>query len=479
MKVLSVYCLTCWGHSYQIDLSSWKKIVDFWEEDGINQVQFWLSGLFRSKRYPNTFIYPGAGIDTSQIHELIRYAHNKGIEFFLLTGVFGWFGLDEMTKLYPEIEAKQKPGWTNPPPEWWSYGFCPSHPKSREITLNYCQELADEFSEADGLALEMRDEYGPCVCEECSRMVGEHGERGYGAAKASFLEELGTSIWQRHPSFKFCVLTGYVQQTGEQDIAYYDWIAQKKSDPRWIWFNARRAEEYPGTDGKAHAFTELSDHILFWTSLYASHSAIETLNDLRKWKNYANYGMITTFNGFRWGQIPAPAHPSTLESISTRLYRIAFREFWKNPDISNEEFKETLSEELFRPNNERQVLETLLSLHKLYLNLIPYANLREKVEQAGWAFHDLLLSPGLVGHRDAESAEKALRELRDLIEKNRPFLSKVHNYLEANKLAPCDGRSLLEEGSNFCNKFSSDEFLRRLDLILEYFERSNKRREVV
>ena len=94
-------------------------------------------------------------------------------------------------------------------------------------------------------------------------------------------------------------------------------------------------------------------------------------------------------------------------------------------------------------------------------------------------FYHLLFFPGSAGYKDAKSVEKALREIRDLIEKNKQSLSKVHNYLKTKELIRCAGLSLLKEGSDHCHRFTSEDFLKKLDLILEYYECTDRKREKI
>jgi len=337
--------------------------------------------------------------------------------------------------------------------------------------------MSHEFSEADGFYLEMRDEYGPCVCEKCNKLVDDHGERGYGSSKASFLEELSAAVWKKHPNFKFVVATGYLQDTGEWDTAYYDWILRRKSDSRWSWLNARWAEKYPGLDDKEHPFTELSDQIIYWSNKYYL-PVMDTLDDFKKSEKCSNYGLCYTFEpGARWIELSASIIPDMSESVSTKLYRVAFKEICKNPKISNEEFKEAIFNQLFKPNEDKQLLEMLLSTHKSYLGLIGQSKLQEKVEAIN--FYHLLFFPGSVGYKDAKSVKKALREIRELIEKNKQSLSNVHNYLKTKELIRCAGLSLLKEGSDHCHRFTSEDFLKKLDLILEYYECTDRKREKI
>src|SRR5207249_3874321 len=90
-----------------------------------------------------------------EIRELIRYSREKGVKFYMALGGLAWLTVDVLADLYPETKA------TN------SGGMCPSIPRAREINIDWIAELCDEFPEMDGILVELRDEYGACMCNIC------------------------------------------------------------------------------------------------------------------------------------------------------------------------------------------------------------------------------------------------------------------------------------------------------------------------
>ena len=470
MKVRAIYCLTCWGYAHQMKLNDWKKVADVWAEDGVNQVYFWLAGLFHSKTYPQTFIYYDTGMDTKDIHKLIKYIQRKGMKFFIGTGLFAWFGLEEMVKVYPEIEAKVNPKMPPDVLNYWTNGHCPSNEKAREINLNYCLELAEEFPEADGFFLEMRDEWGPCMCGKCDKIVGSYGEKGYSLAKVTFLKELSAALWKKKPSFEFVVSACFIEQTGDWDIAYYQWIKSLKFNLRWYFLNARWAESFPDLDGNKHPITELSNQLIYWSNKY-SYSLMDVLGDFRKGKRLSAGDFCYTFEpGYRWQLMPASDIPDTLESISTKLYRLAFKEFCENPEISNEEFKKKIFNQLFKPNENKELLTMLLTVQRWYLRIISQTGLIEKVETLSFPWQQEEV--GKWG-----SIETRLIKLRSFREEILADLFDIQKRLKNKKLSNCPGLVLLNEGITICEQIASKEFLRKLDILLEQIRYAKKSKE--
>ncbi len=103
------YNLACWGLAPRYSLTDWEHVVDAMAEDHMNFVLFWLAGLFRSKRFPESFIYPETPLTHNDIHVLIKYAQDRGIRFYLGSGAFAWFGQDQIAMYHPEAGNSASP----------------------------------------------------------------------------------------------------------------------------------------------------------------------------------------------------------------------------------------------------------------------------------------------------------------------------------------------------------------------------------
>src|SRR5207302_10797870 len=158
------YNLVCWGLAPRYTRADWEKVIDAMAEDGMNVIYFWLSGIFRSQTFPESFIYPETPLTNEDIRQLIRHAHSRGIDFYLGTGVFAWFGIDEIAKYHSDFREVGVPYMSR------------TNPKSRAAMKKYLHELYDAFPEADGMWLEIGDE-GDYACKDpaCQKPLDEFG----------------------------------------------------------------------------------------------------------------------------------------------------------------------------------------------------------------------------------------------------------------------------------------------------------------
>ncbi|MBN1396229.1 MAG: hypothetical protein JW959_14495, partial [Pirellulales bacterium] len=254
--VRGLYHLTCWGRSPEYRLKDWKVVFDSMAEDGINADYFWMSGLFRSQKCPQAFTYPAHAPSTKEIRRLIDYAHSLGIEFYLGSGVFAWFGIDALAEAHPETKAVGSTG-----------GMCPSNPLARKLNLDYLTEMHDAFPAADGLFLEIRDEYGDCKCPRCAESVPQGGTR-YAQSELSFFAELKDAVWKNHPRTKFLWCIGYSDNVHAADKAYYEQLTGEFNDPRFQWLEVRNNWRLPAADGRMRPLRWFSPNMISWSKPY-------------------------------------------------------------------------------------------------------------------------------------------------------------------------------------------------------------------
>jgi hypothetical protein len=154
------YNLVCWGLAPRYTLQDWEKIIDAMADDGMNLIYFWLAGIFRSKLFPESFIYPETPLTTDDIRQLVKYAHSRGVEFYLGTGVFAWFGIDDIAKYRSNLRDVGIPYMSR------------TLPAARLAMKQYLMELYDTFPAADGMWLEIGDE-GEYACKDpaCQKPV--------------------------------------------------------------------------------------------------------------------------------------------------------------------------------------------------------------------------------------------------------------------------------------------------------------------
>ena len=350
LKVRGTYNLACWGRSPEYSADDWKRILDSMAEDSMNCIYFWLDGLFQSRRLPETFYYKNTRLTTQGVHELIAYAHGLGIEFYLGSGMFAWIGMDELAKTHPEAAAKGKGG------------LCPSNPTARRLMMEYLTELYDTFPEADGMFLEIRDEYGECECPACAKPLDGLGSRQYGASEIGFLRELAQAVWQKHPRAKFVSCIGYKEH--EKDVNFYRSIREMK-DPRLAWLVVRGNWEFPGEDGKPRPLTYFSPHMIHWKQYYAA-----PLKGLCDWIGRAGrerlLGCCPAFEpGFSSASFYSQEIPYPVDAIPYAVTRLAYREMCWSPHTSAEKIQERIRDKFLGLDAPAGMLEVMLYLFDL------------------------------------------------------------------------------------------------------------------
>jgi len=355
LRVRGTYHLACWGRSPEYRQEDWQVVLDAMAEDGMNTVYFWLSGLFRSQRHPEAFTYPQTAMTTEDVRDLIRYAHTLGLKFYLGAGVFAWLGIDALAEAYPETKAVG------------SGGMCPSHPRARELNQDYLLEMFDTFPEADGLFLEVRDEYGACLCERCQAVDGG-GVRHYGQAELSFLEELSEAVWTRKPTAELVWCIGYSEGGSHADDAGYYARLRELADPRRHWLVVRGNWELPDLDGRMHPLTHFAREMIHWTHYYE-----DPLDDLRGWiERSVHEGLLGYCPAFEPGFSSASFYsddiPFPVNALPYVLTRFAYRTFTWEPHLGQAQgqpllqFRERVRRKFFTPDAPPELTDDLLWL---------------------------------------------------------------------------------------------------------------------
>ncbi len=255
------YCLTCWGGCPSYDRAAWEEAIDAMADGGMNRVMFWMDGLFRSQRHPDAFLNkPGqhfakTKLTNDDIHKLIRFAHDRGMDFYFGSGVFGWFTAGE----YIAKQFKEAADTTGG-------ALCASSPVAQKVELEYLSEMIEVFPEADGYMLEIRDEMDDCLCKVCQKKLDERGSKQFGQSEMDFLEKLTATVWKGHPKTKFIWLMGYANHN--EDVMYYERLRKIGQDPRMEWLEVRMSWTLPSPDGGRKPLRDFSDRIYHWDAYY-------------------------------------------------------------------------------------------------------------------------------------------------------------------------------------------------------------------
>ncbi len=344
------YNLACWGLAPRYSLTDWEHVVDAMAEDHMNFVLFWLAGLFRSKRFPESFIYPETPLTHNDIHVLIKYAQDRGIRFYLGSGAFAWFGQDQIAMYHPEAR------------ELGQSVLCRTLPASRRIVDDYLSELHDAFPEADGMYLEIGCE-GDYHCRGplCQKPLDELGSRQIGQSELSFLREFSEKLWKRNPELKFFWPIGYPEGHA-WDVRYYEEIRTQLADPRYYWVEVRQNWQLPGAIGSLRPLNQLSKNVLHWDQYYRM-----PLLDIRdQARRVAEAGISGYAVAYEPGAASASVYgdriPFPIDLLPYRLTRFAYREFAWNPDLSWDEFRARVHKKFLAPGMSQDLVDIMVTL---------------------------------------------------------------------------------------------------------------------
>ena len=342
MRGRAVYTLTIWKWEAEYAAEDWEKIFNAFARDGFNRVYFWISGHFPSKRFPQTYKVANGPYDTTvkskigtvdDLHRIIRYGHQLGLDVYIGGAMGGWVGTRFITNLEPDTIK------TGP-----TLSLCPSHPKVRQALTEYYREMFDALPEADGVYLESADEDGECRCPACAKSLDNLGSRQFGQAQLTLLQKIASTIWRDHPHARFAYTIGYSPHT--RDPAYYETIRQMSSDPRFEWMEARESWEFPGPQGQKLPVSYFSRQVMHWSQYYA-HPLDRMVTDANRIIRTGFDGAIYSFEpGFGTGsfysQIPFPTH-----LLPYVLTGFVFREATWEPTLSAEAMRRRVQQRFF------------------------------------------------------------------------------------------------------------------------------------
>ncbi len=355
-----------------LGLPEWKQIIDCIRDDGGNTLLLWTGGAFRSKKFPITWRYNAEhkNVEKDFVGELIDYAHTRGVRVLLACTPFAYDGVNQYPLEHPELKAAQRDG--SPANLWgmhcWGYNLCPSRAESQRFMLDYVREMAFEFyPRADGLMIESSD-YAICFCAECKEHFFEK--------EFQFVREISDEVWRRKPEATILVYPHYF--SGRKVPGFDVTAARQKFDPRWTLFF---------TPHSAHIDPELLAQArtsIWWDEGLSLHTPPRIREGARKARQFKMTGYLPSLEaytfraeraeggeawlvgtrlkpfGFDWlpdGQMP-------FNELLVRVNRVAYREFTRNPDLSDAEFKQLLSNELLGSDAPARAVEDLLFLQE-------------------------------------------------------------------------------------------------------------------
>jgi hypothetical protein len=377
------YNLVCWGLAPRYTRQDWEHVIDAMAEDGMNLIYFWLSGIFQSKVFPESFIYPETPLTTEDIRLLIRHAHSRGIDFYLGTGVFAWFGIDDIAKRHAEFRDIGVPYMSR------------TLPAARQAMKSYLLELYDAFPEADGMWLEIGDE-GDYACKDpaCQKPVYDFGSTVSRQASPAFLKEFSAELWKTHPKAKLVWGIGY-PEAHKWDVKYYDDLRQNFRDPRYYFLEVRQNWALQDHEGVLKPLRELSPNAMHWDQYYGLPLRDIGERARRIWED-GLAGYVVAFEpGFNSHSVFGRSIPFPVDAIPYRLTRFAYREFTFDPSLSWAGFRQRLLDSFFGDRANPELVDLTLTLFEFMRTGPISGSFRELTHPADGSGYGKMLKPRL------------------------------------------------------------------------------------
>ncbi len=344
-------------------LPEWKQMIDCMKDDGANFLILWTAGAFRSKQFPITWQYNAdhKNVEHDYVRELIDYAHTKQIRIVLGFTPFAYDGANQFPLEHPELKATQKNG--QPANLWgmhaWGYNLCPAKEASQKFMRDYVREMFFEFyPNADGLLIESSD-YAICHCPDC-------GEKFFDREFA-FVRQISDDVWRVKADATILVYPHYFSP---RKVPGFDVTgAKQKFDPRW---------SLSFTPHSAHIDDELvkqAKSSLYWNDGLTIGTPSRIREGARTAKQRGVTGYITSCEPFSCIDGPPgsnkprqkPFHipwlrdgEMPLNELVVRVNRIAYREYTRDPGLSDADFRTALGKEIFAERTSEQTVNDLL-----------------------------------------------------------------------------------------------------------------------
>lgn len=355
-------------------LSDWKAILNHMQEDQCNFLILWVGGGFRSRKFPITWQYnrEHRNIENDFVRDLIDYGHSLGIKIVLGFTPFSYDGVNQYSLEHPELKAVQKDGTLAKLDgmDCWGYALNPSRPQAQKFMLEYASEMYfDFYPNADGLFIESSD-YTICYCPDC---IGHYYEREF-----EFIQAISNRVWEKQSASTIIVYPHYFSSAA---IPMFGHGVEEKYDPRWtLFFTPHSAPIQKQLVEKASKCISWEPMVLGTPEqvksgcLKAQQSNIGglvfTLECYSFVSHYpeddGNWHLIgSRMKPFGYTWLPDGADPYGY--LLTRVLRIAFREFGRNPNLSLQGYRSVLKKEIFEESTPASAVDDLLEWQRAYV----------------------------------------------------------------------------------------------------------------
>jgi hypothetical protein len=352
---------------------TWKGIFDAVKHDGGNMVILWMGGAFPSRKFPITWKYNAEHENNRHnfAGKLIDYGHAFGLKVLLCLTPFGYDGANQYAIEHPELKAITREGNYTAAfgLDAWGFNLNPYRPKAQQFMLDYTKEMLEFYPNADGLLLESSD-YAISWCKGCAQSFYE--------VEFEFVRKISDHLWAHKPDATIAVYPHYFSSN---EVPGMKAVGTKQQfDPRWTLFFTPHSTQID---------TELihqAKSSLYWdpSPTFGRPRLIQAAALRARQAGFTGFvpsfePWSFTFTGpdmgeaFLIGQRAAPFGFGWLKPGETpinvllmRMDRLAYREFSRKPDLPFDEFRDTLSRELFQGRATSDQLDDLLFLDESF-----------------------------------------------------------------------------------------------------------------
>jgi hypothetical protein len=235
--------------------------------------------------------------------------------------------------------------------------------------LEYVKEMAlDFYPNADGLLVESSD-YAACHCKDCGAKFFEN--------EFAFVRAVSEAVWEKKKDATVIVYPHYF--TGAEAPGLGVRGAKQPFDPRWtVFFTPHSAHPDAGLIREAKGAIWSDDSP-------ALRTPSEIRDAARRARRLGCSGWVPSFEafsyiptepedgqeylvgerqlplGFGWlrdGQLP-------YDELPARVNRVAYREYTRNPDLSDVDFRAALGKDLFGAAATAEAVDDALALQRI------------------------------------------------------------------------------------------------------------------
>ncbi|GLY83777.1 twin-arginine translocation signal domain-containing protein [Actinoallomurus iriomotensis] len=347
---------------------TWRSIFDTFADDGIQHVIMWMGGAFRSRKYPITWEYNRhhANVRHDFVGRLIDYAHTRGVKVLLGFTPYTYDGTNQYALERPDLKGVQANGKLARLQgiDSWGYNLDPTKADARTFMLNYAREMYfDFYPNADGLLIESSD-IDICVGGACG------GASHYYELEYEFVRQISEDVWAHDPDAQILIHPNYF--TGGSNGT------DKPYDPRWGLIFSPWTVNLDLVKRASYSYYFDLD-VISQSPPYMKASA-------RYVRDHGFAGYLPSQEFFTFvpkhpeigepGIVGRQLHPFGIDVIGldanpyvdplVSVNRIAYREYMRDPDLSDAEFRAVLGRSVFGDTATDQDIDDLMFLHDCF-----------------------------------------------------------------------------------------------------------------